>query len=112
VDNYGDDEDADFAFANGLGEAFVPEVLDEDGRLDVDEFLNRLRTALPVLLPGARLSRALADRADHLDLTGRKLKALPAEVLRMPWLRTLILDGNQIGELPEEIGTLTGLEHL
>ncbi|MFI0486844.1 hypothetical protein [Actinomadura sp. 9N215] len=30
--------------------------------------------------------------------TGRKVQAFPAEVLRMPWLRTLILDGNLILE--------------
>ncbi|WP_181019694.1 hypothetical protein [Nonomuraea typhae] len=45
------------------------------------------------------MSRALADRAAHFDLTGRKLQAFPAEVLRMPWLRTLIPDGNLIDEL-------------
>ncbi|WP_214323407.1 hypothetical protein [Nonomuraea sediminis] len=44
------------------------------------------------------MSRALADRAEHFDLTGRKLQAFP-QVLRMPWLRTLILDGNLIDEL-------------
>ncbi|GAB2441929.1 hypothetical protein GCM10027262_53000 [Nocardia tengchongensis] len=126
VDNLGVcDRDADFVAGNGLAEAFVPEVVDDEGRLDIKAFLNRLRAGLPVLRPGARsaresaaaalddqLSRALADRAEHLDLTGRKLKAFPAEVLRMPWLRTLILDRNPIRELPEEIGTLTGLEHL
>ncbi|MFQ6331671.1 leucine-rich repeat domain-containing protein [Nocardia sp. CWNU-33] len=126
VDNLGVcDRDVDFVAGNGLGEAFVPEVVDNEGRLDIDTFLNQLRAGLPVLRPGARsaresaaatlddqLSRALADRADHLDLTGRKLKAFPTEVLRMPWLRTLILDRNPIRELPEEIGTLTGLELL
>ncbi|MFF4380709.1 hypothetical protein [Kitasatospora sp. NPDC001547] len=122
VDNYGDDDDADFAVGDGIVEAFVPEVVDaEDHCLDVDAFLDRLRAGLPVLRPAARsaaesagdvLSRALADRVEHLDLTDRKLRAFPAEVLRMPWLRTLILDGNPIGELPEALGTLTRLEHL
>lgn len=122
VDNYGDDDDADFAVGDGIVEAFVPEVVDaEDHCLDVDAFLDRLRAGLPVLRPAARsaaesagdvLSRALADRVEHLDLTDRKLRAFPAEVLRMPWLRTLILDGNPIGDLPEALGTLTRLEHL
>ncbi|MFJ6378887.1 leucine-rich repeat domain-containing protein [Kitasatospora sp. NPDC092039] len=122
VDNHGDDDDADFAVGDGIAEAFVPEVVDaEDHCLDVDAFLDRLRAGIPVLRPGARsaaesagdvLSRALADRVEHLDLTDRRLRAFPAEVLRMPWLRTLILDGNPIGELPEALGTLTRLEHL
>ncbi|NUR27731.1 MAG: hypothetical protein HOV83_18125 [Catenulispora sp.] len=121
VDNHGDAQDADYA-GPGIAEAFVPEVVDpEDGRLQVDAFLGRLRAGLPVLRSGARtaaesagdeISQALADRVEHLDLTGRKLQAFPAEVLRMPWLRTLILDGNPIGELPEALGTLSRLEHL
>ncbi|UGT44124.1 hypothetical protein LTV02_12355 [Nocardia yamanashiensis] len=126
VDNLGVcDRDVDFVAGNGLDEAFVPEVVDDEGRLAIDAFLDRLRAGLPVLRPGARsaresataalndhLSRALADRADHLDLTGRKLKAFPTDVLRMPWLRTLILDRNPIRELPAELGSLTGLELL
>lgn len=121
VDNHGDAEHADFA-GPGIVEAFVPEVVDEESQsLVVGEFVDRLRAGLPVLRPGARtaaesvrddVSRALADRAEHLDLSGRKLQEFPAEVLQMPWLRTLILDDNRIGELPETIGTLTRLEHL
>ncbi|MFI7694555.1 leucine-rich repeat domain-containing protein [Nonomuraea sp. NPDC049655] len=121
VDNLGDAKNADYA-KPGIVEAFVPEVVDaEDRCLDVDAFLDRLRAGLPVLRPGARtaaesaeadVSRSRADRVEHLNLTGRKLKEFPAEVLQMPWLRTLILDGNPIGELPEALGTLTRLEHL
>ncbi|WP_412543229.1 hypothetical protein R8Z50_12375 [Longispora sp. K20-0274] len=121
VDAYGDSDDADFG-RDDIADAFVPEVVDpEDGGLRVDEFLDRLRAGLPVLRPGAltateatveHTSRVREDRVEHLDLTGRKLRAFPAEVLAMPWLRTLILDDNRIAELPEELGTLTRLEHL
>jgi Leucine-rich repeat (LRR) protein len=121
VDNYGDDDDADFSREN-IVESFVAEVVDpEYASIKVPEFLERLRAGLPVLRPGAQTAReaALADvaraRAEgvfHLDLSKRKLKEFPAEVLRMPWLRTLVLDGNQVGQLPDGIGTLTGLEHL
>ncbi|MET8540823.1 hypothetical protein ABZW03_09230 [Kitasatospora sp. NPDC004799] len=53
VNNYEEDEDADFAVGEGIIEAFVPEVVDaEDGSLLVDEFLDRLRAGLPVLRPG------------------------------------------------------------
>ncbi|MEV4367806.1 hypothetical protein AB0J71_12110 [Nonomuraea sp. NPDC049637] len=56
VNNYDDDDDdAEFAVGDGIVEAFVPEVVDAEGRcLDVDEFLERLRAGLPVLRPGAR----------------------------------------------------------
>lgn len=53
VDNYGDDDDADFGSRN-IVEAFVAEVVDpEDESIDVPEFLERLRAGLPVLRPGA-----------------------------------------------------------
>ncbi|MGY0232197.1 leucine-rich repeat domain-containing protein [Longispora urticae] len=120
VDNLGDVARADYV-RKDIADAFVPEVVDKDGGLLIENFLDRLRSALPVLLPGARTSAerkreriagAVADRVEHLDLTGRKLREFPAEVLQIPWLRTLILDGNLIGELPAELGTLTSLEHL
>lgn len=53
VDNYGDDDDADFSSEN-IVESFVAEVVDpEDESIDVPEFLERLRAGLPVLRPGA-----------------------------------------------------------
>ncbi|MFG3702532.1 hypothetical protein ACGF5C_32355 [Micromonospora sp. NPDC047620] len=121
VDNYGNDDNADFGSEN-IVESFVTEVVDPEYKsIKVPEFLERLRAGLPVLRPGARtakdavladVARARADRVLHLDLSERKLKEFPAEVLRMPWLRTLVLDGNPIGRLPDEIGTLTDLELL
>ncbi|MGW1659251.1 leucine-rich repeat domain-containing protein [Streptomyces atratus] len=121
VDNCGDDDEADFGSEN-IVESFVAEVVDpEYESIKVPEFLERLRAGLPVLRPGARtandaalayVARARADRVLHLDLSERKLKEFPAEVLRMPWLRTLVLDGNPIERLPDEIGTLTDLEVL
>ncbi|MEU9095448.1 hypothetical protein [Streptomyces sp. NPDC048428] len=53
VDNYGDDDDADFGSQN-IVESFVAEVVDPEGEsIDVPEFLERLRAGLPVLRPGA-----------------------------------------------------------
>ncbi|MFH9198316.1 hypothetical protein ACH4KT_12820 [Streptomyces anulatus] len=53
VDNYGDDDDADFG-SRSIVEAFVAEVVDREGEcIDVPEFLERLRAGLPVLRPGA-----------------------------------------------------------
>ncbi|MFF2901250.1 hypothetical protein [Streptomyces sp. NPDC057966] len=53
VDNYGDDDDADFGSEN-IVESFVAEVVDAEGEsIDVPEFLERLRAGLPVLRPGA-----------------------------------------------------------
>lgn len=53
VDNYGDDDDADYGIKN-IVESFVAEVVDpEDESIDVPEFLERLRVGLPVLRPRA-----------------------------------------------------------
>ncbi|MER5981490.1 hypothetical protein [Streptomyces sp. NPDC001787] len=53
VDNYGNDDEADFNSEN-IVESFVAEVVDpEDESIDVPEFLERLRAGLPVLRPEA-----------------------------------------------------------
>ncbi|MFG2000604.1 hypothetical protein ACGFNU_15820 [Spirillospora sp. NPDC048911] len=63
VDNYGDDDDADFSVGDSIVEAFVPEVVDaEDRCLDVDAFLDRLRAGLPVLRPGSRSAVSTPSR--------------------------------------------------
>jgi Leucine-rich repeat (LRR) protein len=121
VDNYGENIDADFTKSN-IMESFVPEiVLPEYRHLDVPAFRQRLHAGLPVLLPGARthiqqaltdLARAKAQRATAVDLTGRRLKEFPADILEMPWLRRLVLDENQIQRLPDDIGTLVEMEYL
>lgn len=121
VDNYGEDDDADFSRKN-IADCFVPEVVDaEYGTLDMAAFEKHLFDGLPVLRPGAltavqealaEVGRARAERRTELDLTGRKLKSFPADLLEMPWLRTLILDDNPLGEIPEGIGALKALEHL
>lgn len=103
--------------------SFVPEVLDADlGTIVIPAFLDRLRAGLPVLLAGARstseaaaasrIAAARAAREPELDLGYSGLRAFPAEVLGMPWLRRLVLDGNRIGRLPDEIDALADLEHL
>ncbi|MGY0236162.1 hypothetical protein [Longispora urticae] len=61
VDEYGTAAHADFS-GFGVAAAFVPEVVDEHVELRIDEFLNRLRAGLPVLLPGAREAAEAARR--------------------------------------------------
>ncbi|MCX4969160.1 hypothetical protein OHA98_31280 [Streptomyces sp. NBC_00654] len=58
VDNYGNDDEADFSSEN-IVESFVAEVVDpEDESIDVPEFLERLRAGLPVLRPEAGVAAA------------------------------------------------------
>jgi Leucine-rich repeat (LRR) protein len=121
VDNYGDDDDADFTREN-IADCFVPEVVDAKyGSLDMRRFSEQLLAGLPVLRPGAmtavqaalaEVSRAREERLTRVDMSGRKLKSFPAELLEMPWLRSLILDDNPIGAVPPEIDRLGELEHL
>ncbi|MBL8917951.1 MAG: hypothetical protein JNJ54_03750 [Myxococcaceae bacterium] len=120
VDNFSDDDAADWGRVT-IPQAFLPEVLDEDSRLDVDAFLERLRAGLPVLKPGAMTAREAAlafvhaarERRDTaLDLTRRKLKAFPSEILEMPWLEKLVLDDNDLGALPDDLDRLSALREL
>ncbi|WP_194235899.1 hypothetical protein [Streptomyces sp. CB01881] len=63
VNNHEDDDDADFAVGDGIIEAFVPEVVDaEDGSLQVEDFLDRLRAGLPVLRQHRTQGRSRVDR--------------------------------------------------
>jgi Leucine-rich repeat (LRR) protein len=52
---------------------------------------------------------SLNDQVTNLNLSDRKLIAIPEEVLRHLPLKTLLLSGNQITALPAEIGALTNL---
>ncbi len=117
----GADARVDFDESN-LVEAFVAEVVDhEENEIRFDKFLERLRAGQPVLREGARtldeatadhVAAAIASGASTLDLTDRRLKALPAGVTAMPTLRRLIVDDNPIGHLPDDIGELAHLEEL
>jgi Leucine-rich repeat (LRR) protein len=123
VDNAGDaGVPVDFDHAR-VAASFVPEVLDADlATIVVPAFVARLRAGLPVLLVGTRsapeaaaagrIAAARAAREPELDLGYSGLRAFPAEVLGMPWLRRLVLDGNRIGRLPDEIDVLADLDHL
>ena len=121
VDNYDDDDDCEFGSDN-ISESFVKSVLDEDGTgLQVDAFLKYLMKGKPVLKTGANsgTDKALSDvfaaidkRVTSLDLQEKKLKAFPTDVLKMPWLVELRLDGNAIKKIPADIRKLTKLEAL
>jgi hypothetical protein len=61
IDNYSfDNKDADFD-RTSIAKAFVLEIVDpEYDSVKVDQFLERLRAGLPVLLPGAKSARKTA----------------------------------------------------
>ena len=121
IDNFGDDDDCDFTSAN-IGQSFVRDVLSKDGtEVDVPKFLAALRQGKAVLVAGAMtagekaladVAKALDDKVYELDMSDKKLKSFPSNVLKMPWLKKLVLDKNAIGNVPKEIGRLTELEHL
>lgn len=48
----------------------------------------------------------------ELDLSGRRLRFVPPQVLRMTSLVKLVLDDNPLGTLPDEIAALAALETL
>jgi Leucine-rich repeat (LRR) protein len=122
IDNFSDNDRYDFTRRRNIGESFVKEVLDKEGeKIDIEAFYAQLAAGKPVLVPGAMTATeaALAEvtaareaKREELDLSNKKLKAFPGEVLRMPWLKKLVLDGNAIPELPGAIAELGELEEL
>jgi len=120
VDNYGDDDNCDFTRRRNIGQSFVADVLDDD-ELDIGKLYTHLKAGKRVLVEGAltateaalaEVTTARAARSSELDLTEKKLKAFPVEVLRMPWLKKLVLDKNAIGSVPAGIAELAELEEL
>lgn len=119
IDNYGDDDDADFGEAN-IATSFVAAVRDGD-EIDVEKFYKRLKARKPVLVAGAKTNKELAlaevkgaktGKRPELVIKTTKLKAFPSDALKMKQLVKLVLDGNEIGKVPDAIGTLTALEEL
>ena len=60
------------------------------------------------------LSKALrnAENVYKLDLSKKKLKEFPIEILKLKELRYLILDSNQVTSIPSQINELKKLEYL
>lgn len=60
------------------------------------------------------LSKALrnAENVYKLDLSQKKLKEFPIEILKLKELRYLILDSNQVTSIPSQINELEKLEYL
>ena len=52
------------------------------------------------------------DKIYRLDLSRKKLKAFPMEILKLKNLQELDLSKNKLDSLPEKIGTLTNLQLL
>lgn len=102
----------------------LPELLDEDGEADARSIEKALSQGHQVLRAGVRPSHVLAleeldallDRADEvtdLDLSARKLRCFPEQLLAFPRLRTLSLaDNDDLGAVDARIGELTALEEL
>jgi hypothetical protein len=112
IDNHGDDDDYDFGSEN-IATSFVAEVLggDEKNEVDIEKFYAHLVAGKPVLAKGAKTGKeaALAQvkgakgaKQTELVLTTKKLKKFPPDALKMPWLTKLVLDGNEIGEVPDD----------
>jgi len=71
----------------------------------------------PKKSPAARFTAlddaiANADEVTDLVLQRKGLTVFPAEILEMPNLSYLYLNGNQLSALPDELGRLTKLKHL
>ncbi|MFD0559882.1 leucine rich repeat (LRR) protein [Stackebrandtia endophytica] len=99
-----------------------PEFLDDDA-IETGEFATALKENRRVLRDGVKplavlteemLTRLVTDgaTATELDLSGRRLTAVPPQVFQLPLLRRLDLSDNEIADLPEDILALSELEHL
>ncbi|MDZ8104769.1 MAG: COR domain-containing protein [Nostoc sp. DedQUE12a] len=58
------------------------------------------------------IEQAAKDKVTELNLSGKGLTTLPAEIGRLTDLRSLNLNSNQLNSLPREIGKLTNLQSL
>jgi internalin A len=58
------------------------------------------------------IEQAVRDKVTKLDLSGKGLKKLPAEIGQLTNLRSLYFSDNQLSSLPAEIGQLTNLQTL
>lgn len=119
VDNNGSYDSFDFN-AKNIAAAFVPAVV-KNNALNVDAFYAHLRSKKPVLVKGAKTIKQIrkaevdATATSHettLDLTDKKVTSFPKHLLKMPWLKTLVLDKNRVGKVPKEIDRLVNLETL
>ncbi|MBD0841517.1 leucine-rich repeat domain-containing protein [Streptomyces sp. TRM68416] len=102
----------------------LPELLDDHGEADAEEIEQALREGRQVLRAGVRPSHlaaleeldALLDRVEEvteLDLSARRLRHFPQQLLAFPRLRVLSLaDNPDLGRLDPRIGELTALEEL
>lgn len=107
-----------------LDTVLLPELLDDDGTADEGKIAEALREGRQVLRAGVRPSHlaaleeldALLVRAEEvtgLDLSGRKLRHFPEQLLSFPNLRVLSLEGNaELKTIDPRIGELAALEEL
>ncbi|GAA3213572.1 leucine-rich repeat domain-containing protein [Actinocorallia longicatena] len=123
ADPYRTNQPVDFTH-DELGELVVPEMFGKNGSVDERTIGAALREGRPVLRDGIRPAheialaelRALRERPEEvteLDLSDRKLREFPRDLLSFPRLRILSLAGNgDLGTLPEGLGVLSELEEL
>ncbi|MFG3497266.1 hypothetical protein [Streptomyces sp. NPDC047928] len=113
--DFGDDE---------LPALLLPELLDGHGEADARRIEQALREGRQVVRAGVRPSHlaaleeldALLHRArevTELDLSARRLRHFPEQLLAFPRLRVLSLaDNGDLGRLDPRVGELTALEEL
>ncbi|QNE76604.1 hypothetical protein F0344_20000 [Streptomyces finlayi] len=107
-----------------LDAVLLPELLDDHGMADARKIQEALREGRQVLRAGVRPSHlatleeldALLGRAEEvteLDLSERKLRHFPEQLLSFPNLRVLSLAGNaELKTIDPRIGELASLEEL
>ncbi|MFD4863433.1 leucine-rich repeat domain-containing protein [Streptomyces atratus] len=107
-----------------LDTVLLPELLDDHGTADAWKIKEALREGRQVLRAGVRPSHlaaleeldALLVRAEEvteLDLSERKLRHFPEQLLSFPNLRVLSLEGNaELKTIDPRIGELAALEEL
>lgn len=95
-------------------EILVPEVL-EEGNLNHDALIKRLLAGKPVIVPGVKPKRVLAEVAPGgrvLDLRGSRQRAFPNDGNLSEAIEVLELGKNHIPEVPASVGRLTKLRRL
>ncbi|MEL5957556.1 hypothetical protein AADR41_22830 [Streptomyces sp. CLV115] len=107
-----------------LDTVLLPELLDDRGTADARKIEEALREGRQVLRAGVRPSHlaaleeldallARAEEVTELDLSERKLRHFPEQLLSFPNLRVLSLAGNaELKTIDPRIGELAALEEL
>ena len=59
-----------------------------------------------------RIEAVRASKDTTLDLSNQGIRVLPPQIFELTWLEDLVLDGNMLVEIPDEISNLKNLRRL